>query len=186
MIEVELKYKLSVGGLLDNTLVSLGARLVETRHERDSYYNHPCRDFAKTDEAVRIRQIENYNYITYKGPKINERSKTRFEIELQLSYGEGAALGMQIFLERLGFRWVGTIHKVRREWRLTDYHGFTVNVMQDRVEDLGAFLELEILAAEDRVAEAQDVLFMLAKELGLGLSERRSYLELLLAAQSSK
>ena len=52
----------------------------------------------------------------------------------------------------------------------------------DTVAGLGDFLELEILASEEEIPLALSSLQSLAAEIGLGQPERRSYLEMLLAA----
>ena len=48
---------------------------------------------------------------------------------------------------------------------------------------VGRFAELEIQAPEEQLDAARTVLLQTAAELGLSASERRSYLELLLAAR---
>ena len=53
----------------------------------DCYYAHPVRDFAASDEALRLRQVGENNYITYKGPKLDTTTKTRREIEISLPDG---------------------------------------------------------------------------------------------------
>ena len=55
-----------------------------------------------------------------------------------------------------------------------------MEVCLDEVKDLGRFVELEILAPEERLDEAKKVVQTAASELGVTDSERRSYLELLL------
>ena len=44
----------------------------------------PCRDFAQTDEALRIRTVGDTSFVTYKGPKLDATTKTRRELELPL------------------------------------------------------------------------------------------------------
>ena len=63
------------------------------------------RDFAQTDEALRIRQVSGANQITYKGPKIDEATKTRREIEIPLAPGTDLVTKYQELLEAIGFRW---------------------------------------------------------------------------------
>ena len=53
----------------------------------------------------------------------------------------------------------------------------------DTVTGLGDFLELEILASAAEIPLAVSSLQSLAAEIGLGQPERRSYLEMLLAAR---
>ena len=78
------------------------------RIEVDRYFNHPARDFAETDEALRIRRIGPVNRITYKGPRVDTVTKTRQELELPLVEGEKSAADWITLLEKLGIS-----HRVR-------------------------------------------------------------------------
>src|ERR1700688_1176895 len=86
-------------------LANLKARhgLGEPEVQVDRYYAHPARDFAQTDEALRIRRIGQANYVTYKGPKLDTTTKTRRELELPLAPGDAGAAGFAELLEALGF-----------------------------------------------------------------------------------
>ena len=55
MIEVELKYRLDDPESLLSALIARGAEPGAATIERDVYFNHPSRDFAETDEALRLR-----------------------------------------------------------------------------------------------------------------------------------
>jgi adenylate cyclase, class 2 len=78
---------------------------------------------------------------------------------------------------------VVTVRKKRRVYRLTR-GGFPMEVCFDDVELVGPFVELEILASEDRYEPAKAVLLQTAAELGLTEKESRSYLGMVLEAQS--
>ena len=58
--------------------------------------------------------------------------------------------------------------------------GFTVHACLDDVEDVGRFIELEIVAEDKDYEKASQILSRIAAELDLGVTERRSYLEQLL------
>ena len=57
MLEVEAKYRLSDRTLVEASLRAWGAVEVANHAEADHYMNAPDRDFARTDEALRLRQI---------------------------------------------------------------------------------------------------------------------------------
>ena len=103
-IEVEQKFRVDDLAALQRRLAELGARPGETQIQVDCYYAHPTRDFAATDEALRLRRIGPSNYITYKGPKLDETTKTRREIEIPLPAGGAAAAQAAELLEVLSFR----------------------------------------------------------------------------------
>ena len=77
MLEVEVKYQTSDWERVRAALADWGAVADPPREDTDHYFNAPDRDFARTDEAVRLRRIGPANYLTYKGPKRDADTKTR-------------------------------------------------------------------------------------------------------------
>lgn len=181
-IEVEQKFRVDDLGGLERQLALLGAEPGEDQVQVDVYYAHPARDFAATDEALRLRRVGSENYITYKGPKLDATTKTRRELELALPAGDEGAHAAAALLEALSFRKVLEVRKRRRHLTL-DWQGCEVTVALDYLDDLGDFVELELLANESSMPAAQAAVTALAHRLELRNSERRSYLELLLAAR---
>lgn len=176
--EVEMKFPVGDLGALEAKLTRLGAALAGGQTESDTYFAHPARDFAKTDEALRIRRKGPANYLTYKGPKIDAATKTRQEIDLALPPGEETAEEWSAMLAALGFAPAGVVQKSRRKAHV-DWQGRRVEVSLDTVESLGTYVELELLAEAEDVDSARACIVSLAESLGLKGSERRSYLELL-------
>ncbi len=173
MIEIEVK------GYADDGVferVREKFKLIRTEYHEDTYFRHPCRDFAETDEALRIR-IRRFNghfeaFITYKGPKIDENSKTRKEIEVPISDPDKH---LEI-LESLGFEEVLTIEKTREKYYVDK--GIIIDL--DEVNGLGKFIEIEALAeGEEVVEETVKILREILESLGVKRFERRSYLELM-------
>lgn len=150
----------------------------------DLYFAHPQRDFASTDEALRIRRVGQENRITYKGPKIDAQTKTRRELELPLVAGPEMAMHFQELLGALGFRTVAEVAKRRRPgtWRRGPY---TFEVALDDVAEVGSYVELELSASAEELDAARAALLDAAAELELHDVERRSYLELLLLRRES-
>ena len=173
MIEIELK-----GYADDEIFEKVRERFKFMRKEmhEDIYYQHPCRDFSETDEALRIR-IKRFDghfeaFLTYKGPKLDSISKTRKEIEVPISDVDAYS----DLLTSLGFREVLTIVKVREKY----YVEKGVTITLDEVEGLGQFIEIEKLVKEGNIEEEVNKLRKILKELGVKKFERKSYLELLL------
>jgi adenylate cyclase class 2 len=179
MFEVEQKFRVADGGAFESRLVDRGVRLAEPQLQVDRYFNHPARDFAATDEALRIRQVGEQNYVTYKGPKIDRSTKTRREIEVPIAPGREAADQFAAILGELGFRPVAEVRKERRKATL-QRSGYTIEVVLDHVEQVGTFVELECSAGQTNMEPAKATIASLAAELGLTENERKSYLELLL------
>src|SRR5688500_13235290 len=103
-IEVEHKYRVTDLADVQRRLAALPATIAEPQLQVDTYFAHPARDFAKTDEALRIRCVGERNYVTYKGPKLDAVTKTRREIELPLAPHESGAAAFGELLLALGFR----------------------------------------------------------------------------------
>lgn len=178
MFEVEQKHRISDLDKLLDRVGALGARLGEPKQQVDTYYAHPARDFAQTDEALRIRRVGADCFITYKGPKLDQTSKTRRELEIPLAGGLEEAQKLAELIEALGFKAAAVVAKQRRT-ATVDWHGQPVEVVVDEVDRLGQFVELELQADDKGLDQARRSLAELATELQLGPGERRSYLELL-------
>jgi adenylate cyclase class 2 len=185
MLEIEMKFPVPCFTDVEERLRKLGVREVSVIQEADHYYNAPDRDFARTDEALRLRRIGTANFVTYKGPKRDPQTKTRTEVEVPLAGGDATATGFMTILEHLKYRPSGVVRKQRRIGQL-ERNGFPLEICLDEVEGLGCFVELEIVAPEEQLEEGRAVLLNLAAELGLKNQERRSYLELTLAAKGGK
>lgn len=180
LFEVELKFPLPSGPReVSAKLMQLGATPSEPVLQSDHYFNHPVRDFASTDEALRIRSVGDQNRLTWKGPKTESRTKTRREIELPLGDGSQTARQLAEVLQILDFRSVTVVEKTRTPHHLC-WNGRDFEIVLDRVEELGWFLEVELIADEGDLNAAQNAVLQLAEELGLSEPEPRSYLEILL------
>jgi adenylate cyclase class 2 len=176
--EVEKKYWVSDFGPVLAKLRDLHARIHEPMEQADQYFAHPTRDFAKTDEALRLRRIADKNFVTYKGARIDNFTKTRQELELALRDGDEAYREFGGLLDVLGFRPVMTVRK-RRIVVECPWQGDVVEVSLDEIDQLGRFVELEMTSDAQHLETAQRQLATLAEHLELTRSERRSYLELL-------
>ncbi len=177
--EVEQKFPLTDPAAVQARLAALGAQFQPPIDQLDLYFRHPSRDFAKTDEALRLRQVGQQNFITYKGPKIDPNTKTRRELELPLPDGEPALQQFVELLSVLGFAPVATVKK-RRSLAEIHWQGFEVECALDDVKNAGRYLEFEISANEHSLESASQKMAHLAAHLGLEKSERRSYLEITL------
>jgi len=200
--EVEQKYPVADVKAIEDRLSRLGASWHGTAEQVDRYFNHPSRDFAVTDEALRLRSTAAGVAITWKGPRLDATAKTRREIELPLALAAVPAAAQALaavpaaaqalaavpamldhwteLLEALGFRRVREVAK-RRRLATVAWEGAAIEVALDHVADLGDFMELELQADASGIAPAAARIESLARELGCTNPERRSYLEMLLA-----
>ncbi len=184
MLEVEMKFSAADTTTLEQRLRAWGAIPEAPLREEDHYHNAPDRDFARTDEALRLRRIGPTNFVTYKGPKRDAQTKTRTEVEVPLAEGDRPAGDFLQLLGHLGYRPVAIVRKHRRIYRV-QREGYPVEICLDEVDGVGSFVEVEIVTAEEQLEPAKALVMKLAAELGLGASERRSYLEMWLTNQRS-
>lgn len=178
-LEVEQKFRVEDPAGLEQRLNRLGIQLAAPIRQVDEYFRHPCRDFAQTDEALRIRRVGELNFVTYKGPKLDAVTKTRRELELSIAAG---VAGYQQFCELLAALGFAPVAKVEKQRRIGRYmvDGFSGEVALDDVIGVGAYVEIELSAQESNLEPSRQALAKLASVLGLSSVERRSYLELLL------
>jgi adenylate cyclase class 2 len=177
MIEVEIKVKAD-HSKVHFILQKLGATKVGIEAQTDTYFAAPHRDFAKTDEALRIRSLNGQAVLTYKGPKLDAVSKTREELETPVE--EATITGI---LHALGFSEAGTVRKRREVFEAGE-----ITVCLDAVEGLGEFLEVEIVAENEKDLEtSRHKLFEFLKEFSFGEKDsiRASYLEMVLEKNNS-
>jgi adenylate cyclase class 2 len=182
--EVELKFRVADATAIERRLAALGSPFAAADEQVDRYFAHPARDFAATDEALRLRRVGDHVALTWKGPRLDATTKTRREIELPVGASADGATAIARWtdlLEALGFRPVREVAK-RRRIAIVRRDGHEIEVALDHVAGLGDFLEIELRSAEEGLDAARRRIEALARELGCGAPERRSYLELLLAA----
>jgi adenylate cyclase class 2 len=183
--EVEQKFRADGHDEVARRLREMGAREGSRVEQEDLYLAHPARDFAATDEALRLRRVGEANAVTYKGPKRAGPTKTREEVEVPFVPGPSGFAGMRRVFEALGFRPVAAIRKVRTPYRL-EAGGRPVEVVLDEAEGLGRFVEVETIASgEADLAAAQGAVLELAGRLGLSEVEPRSYLRMSLEREAA-
>jgi adenylate cyclase class 2 len=183
--EVELKFPIADADDMTLQLLARGAQPAGVVRQSDLYFQHPCRDFRETHEALRLRRTDDGVRITYKGPIIDSQTKTRREIELPVGRDVGDFDQLCELLKILGFEPVRGVAKVRARYDLT-CEGRELERAVDAVDGLGTFLEIESMAQDHDRDAARDVILGLAAKLGLKESERRSYLQLLIQKEAGE
>ena len=175
MLEIEIKVRVLDLNPIRERIIASGAPLLEKGDEFDAYYNSPERNFAETDEALRLRKADDYALLTYKGPKVGAGSfKAREELNLRVESLET----MDLLLQRIGFQKTAAVKKYRESYRIGQ-----ATVTLDSVDGLGTFAEIEAAAGLSQ-DESEKEIERIAKEYGI-IGERLtlSYLELLLDQQ---
>ncbi len=177
MLEVELKVRIPSLGTVREELTRKNATFCGRIHEHDIYYNAPHRDFALTDEAVRVRYTDDHAVVTYKGPKIQSFGlKAREELNFAVESGKA----FETMLVRLGFTRTTEVNKWRENYTLG-----TASISLDTVDELGTFAEIEVITRDENDNPTATI-EKIAQEIGVeGEPILESYLELLLAKRKT-
>lgn len=176
MIEIEIKSKINNEKTAIEKINQLGGIYSHTEIQKDIYFNAPDKDYKKTDEALRIRQIpfdDSEKYIlTYKGPKLNSETKTRKELEVEIDDIDT----MTNILIELGFKKSAYVSKLRKIYNYEDY---TITI--DTLEKIGSYMEIEYVTDnENEINTIQEKIMNLFEKMNITEGfEKRSYLELL-------
>ena len=188
--EVEVKLPIANIESIEGIILQAGGVRLNSEIQSDIYFDHPCRSFSVTDESIRLRHrtplgdstLSDSDYapieLTYKGPKIDKKTKTRIEYTADL----GSIEPITAILIHTGFKRVATITKRRVFF---DIDGITASI--DDVVDVGQYIELELIAdGKDSMNTARERILSLLKTMGLdeNLLVRESYLELYLERAS--
>jgi adenylate cyclase class 2 len=172
--EVELKVPANHDAVRQ-ALERIGAESIGVVEQVDTYYDPPHVDFAETDQALRLRTERDRDglaadataeaaggvetesdgtgadssagVLTYKGPLVDEESKTRREIESPVL----DAPGIDDLLNAVGFDPAATVEKRRERYRVGD-----VVVTLDTIADLGEFVEVETDVPDGHSASGDD------------------------------
>lgn len=147
MIEVEVKIAIRDRKIAEERLLQNGFSYQTKVTEDDIYYTSKHYDMQEHDKALRIRTTENLDtgkrkaQLNCKGPKLDQISMTRKEIELEISEPDKMK---EILIELEFYPAAARVKKTRTYYRKNE---MTATV--DQVENLGDFLELEILAEKE-------------------------------------
>jgi len=170
-MEVEVKFRVDFNSIRDR-IESLGASLVREELQEDIYFSIPY------PRLLRVRNVSNVGraFLTYKEIKDPGRNEEFDELEVEVSDFRVTAE----ILRRLGFEADVVVRKRRLVYKLGN-----VTFELNDVEDIGAFLDIEIIS--DNVEEAKKKIWEIAGKLGLSEEdvEPRLYQELIKEAGES-
>lgn len=135
---VEVEVKLPLAGAEDGLRRLADAGFVPAHprtFESNTVYDTPAGELRRSDRLLRVRVFGERVLLTYKGPSIAARHKTREEIETALP----DARSLPMILERLGYRPAFRYEKYRTGFTRPDEPGEAV---LDETP-IGTFVELE-------------------------------------------
>lgn len=180
MSSFEVEIKLRLNDFLRKRFESFFNKysLLPIKEERlvDVYFNHPYRNFSESDEVLRVRKTLDYVLLTYKGPRVKGRSKTREELEVRISDFDTIIL----ILRRIGFDELIRIEKIRKTYVFNKF-----KICIDKVVNLGLFAEIEVACNnKDEIKNIENEIYRFLKtEISDDVEkyiEPKTYLELIL------
>ena len=179
-LEAEIKIPVNDLETVIKRLKQEGFQETEVCREEDTYFNSPYYDMKEKDKALRIRRSRNmqtgeeWAQLNCKGAKLDQISMARKELETEIREPEI----IEGILKELGFEPLSIqVIKTRR----TLYNG-EITAAADRVEGLGEFLELEIIAErENQREECLEKISRVLRAIGYKMEQtvRTSYLSML-------
>lgn len=159
---------------IEEKIKDLGAAFVEWSLYHDIYYEHPVRNFQKTDELIRLRHLDNgKGLLTYKGKSGDAKRTFKPEIETIVDHPKNTHL----ILEKIGFTPAIEKYKENRDYRYDD-----ILITVTRLRYLGLFIEMEILTEKkENIAANRNKLYSLLEKLEIGKEkiETKYYTEML-------
>ena len=178
--EIEIKIPIEDPERIMKSLLTRGFQKYQRVVEEDMYYNSEYHDVRKHDEALRIRKTRDLltgktrAQINFKGKKMDQISMSRREYETGIEDPDC----MEKILGAIGFTRVAGVKKTRNYLRREE-----MTACLDQVENLGDFLELEVIVRKENLREKCLVQMReILQELGLSMDNtvRTSYLSMLM------
>ncbi len=176
-MEIEVKVKLNNLAKLRKDIENLGVAWSEPKTQVDAYYKYKT-DIGKIEGPgsfiLRVRR-DSKNKLTFKA--FTDRRGVWEEIETGI---EDPAATEKI-LEKTGFVNVLTLHKKRSS---THYQQFSLEI--DEIEELGNFLEAEVIGEDGEKLQGEIKEFFLSLGLDADKIDRRGYPEMYFEARGHK
>jgi len=164
-LEIELRAKVADFEALENKLCLLSARFQGEREEYDQYFGPEDRKMI-----VRIRNRNGVSFLTFKSLSQSTEVCAWQEWETKIEDADALEKILSNGLKRLV-----EIRKKRKTYALND---FEINL--DRIQDLGNFIEVELIS--ENIPEAKKRLEKFLKELEISEERvvREGYVQLMM------
>ena len=179
-LEAEIKIPVNDLETVIKRLKQEGFQETEVCREEETYFNSPYNDMKEKDKARRIRRSRNmqtgeeWAQLNCKGAKVDQISMARKELETEIREPEI----IEGILKELGFEPL-SIQVIKTRRTLSNGE---ITAAADRVEGLGEFLELEIIAErENQREECLEKISRVLRAIGYKMEQtvRTSYLSML-------
>ncbi len=158
-MEVEIKLVCRDLPALKKKLRRLGAKLTKSKHQIDTYYDHPAKILVKEKQYLRLRESGDKKSLAHHqnlADGVNDECEMEMDKEARV----------EDFLKRLEFPKLGVIDKTREQYKLGDF-----NICLDSVKNIGDLVEIELEVEQGSEKKAKERCWQLAKELGFAATD---------------
>ncbi len=176
-MEIEVKVKIDDLSKLKKGIESLGATWSETKTQVDSY-------FKQKDDVDAVQKPGSFILRVRRDSKVKLTFKAftdRRGVWEELETGIEDPDVMEKILEKTGFVNVLTLHKKRTS---TKYQQFSLEI--DEIEELGDFLEAEVMGEDGEKLQEEIKQFFLSLGLSADKIDRRGYPEMIFEERGQK
>ncbi len=113
-IEVEIKSRVNNPVVLIQEILKRGAVFKDEKYQHDILLDPPHKDFAKSDQVLRIRNVNGTWKLDYKSARFDKETQSRRELSLKIEDGKQLR---DVFM-LMDFKVVGEIEKKRKTYVL--------------------------------------------------------------------
>jgi adenylate cyclase class 2 len=159
-MEVEIKLVCRDLPGLKKKLRRLGATLTKSKHQIDTYFDHPSKVLVKERQYLRIRKSGDKKILAHHfclGDGVNDECEVEMDKEAEI----------EKLLERLGFPKLGVIDRSREQYKIRDF-----NICLDSIKGIGDLVEIELEVDRGSEKEAKKRCWQLANDLGFSLKDK--------------
>lgn len=152
IIELEASYKVKD---FDNIIKKIKENKYQFNYhiiEQDTYYSDKELEFVKNRICLRTRKTNNDKLeLTFK-PKSDENTERYGKKEVNISLKVEDLEDIKFILNSLGYKEYISFEKERIVYSSNEY-GFEHNIMLDKIDGVGNFIELEIISHNNKEKE---------------------------------
>lgn len=166
IIELEASYYLEENNNIIENIKKEGFCFIKDIIEEDTYFTDKNMSFVRDRVCLRTRKTnEDFSELTYK-PKTDNNTEKYGKREVNIKIEPQDYNDTKYILKELGYEEYVSFKKHRKIYS-KNINNFEYNIMIDEIENVGSFIELEILANNEKEKEQlHDELDLFIEKMG--------------------
>lgn len=182
-LEIEKKYyiKNMTVKCLSQIIEKSGAKYIGDSKQYDIYFNVPGRDSLASKECLRIRESGEKREITYKPPTEELNMNSGFFAKKEVNLPIGDIKTAKTLLLDMGCTVLAEVKKIRKRYGLDKFKIFI-----DNVQNIGLFIEIEIMDISDNIQKGINEIDELMKRLNINnyIIENKPYRDIVIEKEN--